>query len=231
MSRGRVRGVPSADVAYPDLFRDADPREELALTAGLRYDTRDSQHQPYSGWRIGVGVDSPVWQSSGSPGAVFTVYGSVSVPVPPLFHRGGSRRLEENPPTDSVALGAFVQESAGDLAFLDRPSLGGTHTLRGYIANRFTDDAAWHAVAEYRFWVVPRGIAFTPTIRIERIGLALFGEAGTVAGSVADFPDARVHTSYGIGIRISLERTALFRADFGFSGEGLNFTLGYGLSF
>jgi hypothetical protein len=37
--------------------------------------------------------------------------------------------------------------------------------------------------------------------------------------------------SYGIGLRVSLERTALFRADFGFSGEGLNFTLGFGLSF
>jgi hemolysin activation/secretion protein len=152
------------------------------------------------------------------------------VPVPPLFHSGGDT-YEENPPTDSIALGAFVQDSAGDLAYYDRPSLGGTHTLRGYIANRFTDDAAWHATGEYRFWVVPRGFAFTPTIRVERVGLAVFGDVGTVADSLDRLPGARIHTSYGIGLRVSLERTALFRADFGFSGEGLNFTLAFGLSF
>ena len=63
------------------------------------------------------------------------------------------------------------------------------------------------------------------------MGLALFGEAGTVASRLRDFPDARVHTSYGLGVRVELERTAIFRADLGFSGEGLNFTLGFGLSF
>ena len=50
----------------------------------------------------------------------------------------------------------------------------GPDTLRGYIANRFTDDASWHAVAEYRFWIIPRGFAVTDTIRIERVGMALF---------------------------------------------------------
>jgi hypothetical protein len=37
--------------------------------------------------------------------------------------------------------------------------------------------------------------------------------------------------SYGIGLRVSLERTASLRADLGFSGEGLNFTLAFGLRF
>jgi hypothetical protein len=230
LSRGRVGGVPSTDQVFPDLFDDGDGRDLLAVTAAVRYDTRDSQHQPYSGWRVGVGVDAPVIQSTTSAGAVFTAFGSWSVPVPPLLHGGGDRE-EEHPPTDSIALSLFVQESVGDLAFYDLPTLGGTQTLRGYIANRFTGDAAWHAAAEYRFWVIPRGFALTPTIRAERIGLALFAEAGTVAGSVADFPDARVHTSYGVGLRLSLERTAVFRVDAGFSGEGLNLTIAFGLSF
>ncbi len=111
------------------------------------------------------------------------------------------------------------------------PTLGGTHTLRGYIANRFTGNSAWHAVAEYRVWVIPRGIAFTPTLRIERLGLALFAEAGTVADSLGKLPDAAVHTSYGIGFRMALERTALFRVDLGFSPEGTNLTIAFGLSF
>ena len=79
--------------------------------------------------------------------------------------------------------------------------------------------------------MIPRGFSITRTIRIERIGLALFAEAGTVADSVADFPDARIHTSYGIGLRVGLERTATFRVDLGFSGEGPNFILSFGLPF
>jgi outer membrane protein assembly factor BamA len=151
-------------------------------------------------------------------------------PASAVFHGGGDAR-EENPPTDTLALSAFVETSAGDLPFYARPSLGGDNTLRGYIRNRFTGDAAWHATAEYRFWVVPRGFALTKEIRIERIGLALFHDIGTVASSLDALPDARIHTSYGIGLRFSLERTAHFRADVGFSREDVNVTVGFGLPF
>jgi hypothetical protein len=230
LARGHVSGVPSTDDAYPVLFKDADGLSTTYLTVGLRYDTRDSQHQPYSGWRVGVVADGTPWQSDGSVGAVLTAYGSVAFRVPPLLHSGGDPG-EENPPTDTVALGFQVDTTVGDLPFYDLPSLGGSSTLRGYIANRFTDDSAWHAAAEYRFWVIPRGFRLTRTIRIERIGLALFGELGTVAPSLGDLPDARIHASYGVGLRISLERLAIFRADLGFSDEGTNLTVAFGLSF
>ncbi|HEV8310664.1 MAG TPA: BamA/TamA family outer membrane protein [Methylomirabilota bacterium] len=230
LAAGRVSGRPTTDQVFPDLFAAGDGRDSLTLTTGFRYDTRDSQHQPYGGWRLGVSADTSVWQDPGTAGTVFTAYSDVAIPVPPLFHRGGDVR-EENPPTDTVALGVAVDTTAGDLPFYALPSLGGTHTLRGYIANRFTGNSAWHAVAEYRLWVIPRGVAFTPTLRIERLGFALFAEAGTVADSLGKLPDAAVHTSYGIGFRMALERTALFRVDLGFSPEGTNLTLGFGLSF
>jgi hypothetical protein len=230
LAGGRVSGVPSTDRAFPDLFRQGDGRTEGWATVGLRYDTRDSQHQPYSGWRVGVVADAAPLQSDGSAGAVASTYANVVFRVPPLFHHGGDPE-EENPPTDTIAFGAHVDTTLGDLPFYDRPSLGGANTLRGYIANRFTDDSAWHAVAEYRFWVIPRGFRLTRTIRIERVGLALFGEAGTVAGSLVDLPSARIHTSYGVGLRVALERLAVFRADLGFSGEGTNLTIAFGLSF
>jgi outer membrane protein assembly factor BamA len=175
-------------------------------------------------------LDAPLWQSTGDTGLVATVFGNVAFPLPPLFHTGGDDR-EENPPTDTLALGATVQASAGSMPFYLRPSLGGSNTLRGYIANRFTDNSSWHAVAEYRFWVIPRGFAMTDTIRIERVGMALFYEAGTVAESLEKLRAARVHTSYGVGLRFSLERTAVFRADVGFSKEDVNVTVGFGLSF
>ena len=84
-------------------------------------------------------------------------------------------------------------------------------------------------MAEYRFWVVPRGIAFTDVLRIERLGLAPFVEAGSVAGSLDALPRARVHADYGIGFRMALERNATFRVDAGFSNEGPNFSVAFGL--
>jgi hypothetical protein len=230
LAPGRVGGVPTTDRAFPELFQDADGDSTGYLTLGLRYDTRDSQHQPYSGWRVGLITDIVPWQADRGAAAIVSGYGSVVLPLPPLLHNGGDAQ-EENPPTDTLALGVQVDTTLGDVPFYDLPSLGGLYALRGYIANRFTGDSAWHAVAEYRFWVIPRGFRLTRTIRIERVGLALFGEAGTVANSLGDLADARIHTSYGVGLRVSLERLATFRADLGFSGEGPNFALAFGLSF
>jgi hypothetical protein len=230
LAPGRVSGRPTTDDVFPELFAVGDGHQSFVLTTGLRYDSRDSQHQPYTGYQIGLFLDAPLWQSTGDIGVVATAFGNVAFPLPPLLHRGGDQR-EENPPTDTLALGLTVQASAGDMPFYERPSLGGGDTLRGYIANRFTDNASWHAVAEYRFWVIPRGFAVTDTIRIERVGMALFYEAGTVADSLDALPAARAHTSYGVGLRFSLERTALFRADLGFSKEDVNVTVGFGLPF
>ena len=49
--------------------------------------------------------------------------------------------------------------------------------------------------------------------------------------TIEDLFSSTVHDSYGVSFRFSLERTALFRADLGFSDEGMNFTFAYGLSF
>jgi Omp85 superfamily domain len=230
LSPGRVRGHPTTNEVFPQLFSAADAYTAATVTAGLRWDSRDSQHQPYRGWRVGVLVDAPLYQSTGNVGAVLTGFANVAIPLPPLLHKGGDA-AEENPPTDVLALGVQVDTSVGTLPFYALPSLGGTQTLRGYIQNRFTDDSAWHAVAEYRFWVVPRGIAFTDVLRIERLGLSPFVEAGTVAGSLDALPRARVHADYGIGFRMALERNAMFRVDAGFSKEGPNFSVAFGLSF
>ena len=86
-------------------------------------------------------------------------------------------------------------------------------------------------VAEYRFWFLPRGIALTRSIRIERLGAALFYEIGSVADSGGGLFRERPRHSYGVSLRLSLERAAPFRLDFGFSDEGSEFTAGFGLTF
>lgn len=230
LAPGRISDRPTTDEVFPELFANGDGVTSLTLSAGIRYDTRDSQHQPYGGWQVGVEVDAPVWQSTNDIGAVATGFANVIFRMPPLLHRGGDER-EENPPTDTLAFGVILQASAGDLPFYELPSLGGGETLRGFIANRFTDRTAWHAAAEYRFAIVPRGFALTDTIRFERFSLGVFYELGTVADDLGRLFTSRIHQSYGLGLRVALERAALFRIDVGFSREDVNVTVGFGLPF
>jgi outer membrane protein assembly factor BamA len=187
---------------------------------------------PYRGFAVGTSIDSALLQTDWDVGSVFTVYGTKIVPVPPLFHKGGDSE-EEHPPTDTLAFHLQTSTTAGDLPFYSIPTLGGKHTLRGFIAGRFRDRSMWHASAEYRFWVLTRGfrIPFTKALRVERVGLAFFGDTGSVADDWPDIFSSRVWASGGVGLRITLERDAPFRVDVGFSTEGVEVSAGFGLSF
>lgn len=229
LSRGRVSGVPSTEQVFVDAFAEGDGVDQGWLLNSFGWDTRDSMHQPYEGQRIG-GTANVAFGSGGQWGAIVGVDGQHVFALPPLLHQGAVGR-EENPPTDVLAFGAFVQDTLGELPYYSLPTLGGTHTLRGYIQNRFTDRAAAHFSAEYRVSLIPRGIAFTDTVRIERIGLGVFYDIGTVADGIEDLRDGRVLDSYGLGFRLAFSREAVFRIDWGFSDEGPNFTLAFGNSF
>ncbi|MFC1862917.1 BamA/TamA family outer membrane protein [Thermodesulfobacteriota bacterium] len=230
LSEGYVSGVPSTEEIYPELFEAGDNYDMLKLHGQLRYDTRDSQHAPYRGGMLALNIEGVPLQSNDQCSAIFAFNGNWVKKVPGLFHEDGDAG-EAHPPTDVIALDARLFSTQGDLPFWQLPSLGGRNTLRGYIQNRFTDEAAWHATAEYRFWIIPRGVRFTDSINIERFGGALFYDIGTVAESLEKLPRVAIHDSYGLSFRFSLERSALFRADLGFSDEGTNFTFTYGLSF
>lgn len=229
---GHVSGEPDTKQAFPEIFDEADPAQLGWLTGGVRWDTRDSQRNPYRGYTIGADVAAALLQDRGDVGAVFGLGGSRYFPTPPIFHDGGDPD-EENPPTDVFAVGGFVGLASGNLPFFALPSLGGSNVHRGFIAGRWRDRASWFASAEYRFWVLERGfgIPFTETIRVERVGLAAFYEAGSVARNEGDLFQTRVRHSYGVGLRVTLERAAPFRVDLGFSEDGLNVSAGFGLSF
>ncbi|HEX5052785.1 MAG TPA: BamA/TamA family outer membrane protein [Planctomycetota bacterium] len=232
LSKGRVTGVPSTDDVvggFPVEFASGDGVDQLWLLTSFGWDTRDSLHQPYEGKRLGISANG-VYGSGGEFGAILGIDAQHVFALPPLLHRGAFGR-EENPPTDVLAFGAFVQDTVGDMPFYSLPTLGGTQTLRGYIQNRFTDRAAAHFSAEYRLSLIPRGITFTDTIRIERIGFAVFYDCGTVADGIEKLADGRYLDSYGFGLRIAFSRDATFRVDWGYSDEGVNFTLAFGNSF
>ncbi len=230
LSPGEVSGEPTTDSVFPELFDAAEHHDLGWLIGRVRWDTRDSSRNPYSGWHLSGRIEGATIQSNGDVGARYTIRGGKVFRVPGLFHSGGDSR-EENPPTDTLAFGMLSQLTSGQLPFFALPTLGGGDTLRGFINGRFRDRASWSAMSEYRFWVIPRGIPITRTIRIERIGLALFYETGAVGGSGADLFHSRLRHSYGLGLRVTLERAAPFRVDVGFSEDGVNISAGFGLSF
>lgn len=230
LSRGRVGGAGQTNSEFPGLFAEANPYGLGWVGGGIRWDTRDSQRNPYRGTVLGGRVDAALLQSGWNRGVIYQLFGDQLIPVPGLFHDGGGED-EEHPPTDTIALHLESQLSSGDLPFFARPTLGGSRVLRGYIAGRWRDDAAWAAATEYRVWVLPRGFTIWRYLRIERLGLALFYEVGGVAENGLEFFQERVRQSYGVSGRFTLERAAIFRADFGFSEDGLNFSVGFGLPF
>ena len=227
---GQASGAPSTEDEYPDLFEQGNDYDIVSLHGMLRYDTRDSQHAPYKGGLLQFSLEGIPLQSNEEIATITSLNGNYAFKIPGIFHDDGDTD-EEHPPTDTIALGGQLIATHGDLPFWALPSLGGRDTLRGYIKNRFTDKVAWHASAEYRLWILPRGFSLTDAIRIERVGWAFFYDIGTVDDNLNDLMSATVHDSYGVSFRFSLERTALFRADLGFSNEGTNFTFAFGLSF
>jgi len=231
LSRGRVSSVPSTDdvAAFAPSFADGDGVDQLWLTGRFGWDSRDSLAQAYKGKRLGITVAS-TYQSEGEWGSILTLDGQHVFAVPPLFHRGREGN-EENPPTDVFAVGFVMQDTVGDLPFYSLPTLGGSRSLRGYIQNRFTDRAAAHFSMEYRVNLIERGFAFTDTIRIERIGLGLFYDAGTVAADIDKLDNARFLDSYGVGLRVAFSREAVFRVDVGYGDEGSNLTIAFGNAF
>jgi hypothetical protein len=199
---------------------------------GVRYDTRDSQANPYRGWMLGTLVEAAVLQNGGDRGVRYSNFGRIVFPLPGLFH-SGAEGDEEHPPTDTFALALDVDLTSGKLPFFWRGSLGGNSRMRGFIAHRFTDDSLWWGAAEYRFWVLSRGfpIPFTRALRVERVGLAAWYEVGSVAASGSGLFHSRVLQSYGVGLRLTLERQAPFRVDVGFSDEDVIITARFGLPF
>ena len=230
LDEGRIRGKPTTEDDFPELFRESDHVALGWLSAGMRWDTRDSQRNPYRGSALGASVDAALAQTDGDLGAIYRIFADQIFPMPPIFHDGGSED-EEHPPTDSLAFHFEKQLSSGDLPFFARPTLGGSRLMRGYIGGRWRDDALWTAAGEYRLWIIPRGFTVWRHIRVERIGAALFYEVGGVAEDGFGLFHERVLHSYGVSGRATIERAALFRLDLGLSEEGLNFSAGFGLSF
>jgi outer membrane protein assembly factor BamA len=221
--------VPSTDRIFPGQFDAARDINQLWLGFGIAYDTRDSVQQAYSGSRVGLSTRTAVAQSNGEFAGGISLDAQTIFALPPLLHAGGHGD-EENPPTDVFAVGAFLTDTHGELPFFSLPSLGG-NSLRGYSVGRFTDRSAAYGSIEYRFGIIPRGFMITEHIRVERVGMVLFYDFGTVASGVEELTDGKYLDSVGFGLQFGFSREASFRVDYGISDEDRILTFGFGNSF
>ncbi len=234
LAPGIQEGVPSTTDSHTELTSASDGINILWIGAGVRWDVRDSESSPYHGGTVAFDVDLAPLASERRTGGIATLSGVFVQALPAPFHDSGAvglaiRGAEENPPTDTLAFGCFIKSAWGDLPFQELPALGGSDTLRGYLADRFTDQAAWHAAAEWRLWVVPRGVRLSDKVRIQRIGLAPFVDVGSVADKLANLATSDIRHSVGLGIRFMWERDLIFRLDVARSPDqiGTNFEFGY----
>jgi outer membrane protein assembly factor BamA len=223
---------PDTEDVFPSLFGRAEQTNLGFLNASVAWDTRDSQANAYRGWEVAAAVSAPLLQTDWDVAGIFELRGSYVQPVWPIFHNGGDPG-EDNPPTDVIAIRARIEQMTGSVPFYALPALGGSDDLRGFVGGRFRDRSLWVAGLEWRFWVIPRGfrIPFTEAIRVERVGLAPFFEAGSVADHVGRFADTKVRLSYGFSLLVALERAVPFRFNFGWSEEDFILSAGFGLDF
>jgi hypothetical protein len=116
---------------------------------------------------------------------------------------------------------ALTQDAMQDTAFYLLPALGGANSLRGYSDYRFRDRDLLLLTTEYRW----------PILRMADV--AVFYDAGAVAADARSLT-RRMHTDYGLGVRVHSDRYMVVRLDVARGGEGtranLTFTAPLGLS-
>jgi outer membrane protein assembly factor BamA len=196
------------------------------LQQALLYDTRDFEPDPTRGLYVEVGNEL----SAPAIGSQFT--------FDKLFVQAKAfRRLPVGPRTvlaGRVGAGNIFGRNAPFFEFQDQWSpdgsvnaLGGSHSLRGYRANRFLGRSLWMANAEVRARLAEVVVAK------QRFGLGVapFVDAGTVRDRWQALNLGRVRWSYGAGARIAWNQSTLISLDVGRSREDRLLFFGLGQAF
>ncbi len=166
---------------------------ELALTLDRRdrpgRTTAGWMAEGYAGYAMGAGLDQ----------ADYWRYGAeVSGYVP--LGQGQTLTLR--------AAGEEARTSGDEpIKITELMSLGGRSSLRGYVEDRFLDNASVLATAEYRFQIAPFAEA------------CLFADFGKVMPRLLDVDLEDIHRSFGGGLRFATDEQFLFRLEMAKSDE------------
>ena len=207
------------DVRYPSTdshFTEAEAPGLTDLPRFLRgdvtanFDSRDYPRHP----RRGGNYTASVSQFSGIDDGAFDFrrFDASVQQIVPLFSR--YRRIELR------AAAAFTDANDGaQVPFIYQPTVGGLTTLRGYSEQRFRDQNAVWASAEYQWqawWA---------------LDAAFFVDAGQVASHRSDLRVADFDVTYGVGFRLHGSEKFLARLDLAYSREGFLPILGFKYGF
>ena len=128
--------------------------------------------------------------------------------------------LRENWVIALRALASTTQTANGrEVPYFLLPDLGGSHEMRGYATWRFRDRNRMLFTAEYRWTAGPF------------VDMAVFTEAGKVAGRRSDLDLRGLRTTNGIGMSIHTPGTTIARIEVARSEEGTAVTLSFSPSF
>jgi outer membrane protein assembly factor BamA len=165
---------------------------ELCLTL----DRRDERGQPRAGWRLEGFYGYAM--GTGSDEVDFTRYGGEGQAYLPLgpAHTLALRVAGEEARTSQI------DPSTGKIRpikLTELPSLGGRSTLRGYLPDRFIDNASALGTVEYRYRLSPL------------IEGCLFADAGKVMPRLLDVDLSDLHRSWGAGLNFARPDQFYFR--------------------
>jgi hypothetical protein len=156
---------------------------ELALTL----DRRDHRARPTRGWKA-EGFFGYT-RGTGADGVSFVRYGADLQGYLPLGER---HVLALHAAGEEARTGQLEADgSARQIKLTELPSLGGRSTLRGYLSDRFMDNAALYWTGEYRY-------------RLSHlIEASFFADFGRVMPRLLDFRFNELHRSFGAGLRFA----------------------------
>jgi len=199
---------------------------ENLLTLGLSVDTLDFEPDPYSGLLAqavaefsgkALGSDFEYERVTLSTAAYRAVFPNLARLV--LAGRALYSMQFGNVPFFSVPTLAF---NTGD-----HRGLGGFHTLRGFVGERFVGESAVLVNAELRWSLFDGGYLFGQHLRPM---LAPFADAGRVFdGTQLRFDGWRA--DYGLGFRLIWNLVTAVSFEFGISSEGQIFRMDLGYAF
>jgi hemolysin activation/secretion protein len=110
-------------------------------------------------------------------------------------------------------------EDGSSVPFFLMPDLGGSRSLRGYPTWRFRDRNRLLLTGEYRWTTGPF------------LDMALFADAGKVAGRARDLTLRDLKKSYGVGLSFHAPKATLLRVELARGSEGTSLSLAFRPSF
>ena len=173
-----------------------------ALSARIRYDSRDSQIHPTRGLKLEL-------QGELAFQFLNTDWDFKKVRLEFSTYR---RLFFQN---HVLAFRFWTQHVHGQAPYYEFSKIGDGWTARGFKAERFLDNAMVLTSLEYRFPIY------------KKLGAALFIDSGRVWPEIRDFNLKDWHNNVGWGLRYSLANFVV-RFDMGISNEGIRIFFNFG---